>query len=100
MKKTESFAEPNEFKTILVNFTRKKMTHGTHRDTILVAIQAVMVFIQEIIEQLEASGQSPAVSCGSGCCFCCHSLIRVIPAEALLIESLSEAILQIVISSR
>ncbi|WP_299981785.1 YkgJ family cysteine cluster protein [Desulfobacula sp.] len=87
MEKTEGFAEPNEFKTILVNFTREKMIHGTHQDTILVATQAVMVFVQEMIEQLEASGQSPAVSCGSGCSFCCHSLIKVIPAEALLIES-------------
>jgi len=87
MKKTAGFAEPNEFKTILVNITQEKMTHGTHQDTILVAIQAVMVFVQQIIEQLEASGQSPAVSCGSGCSFCCHSLIKVIPTEALLIES-------------
>ena len=87
MKKTAGFAEPNEFKTILVNITREKMTSGTHQDTILAALQAVMVFAQEIIEQLEASGQSPAVSCGSGCSFCCHSLIKVIPAEALLIES-------------
>lgn len=87
MKKNTGFAEPNEFKTILVNITQEKMTNGAHQDTILVAIQAVMVFVQEIIEQLEASGQSPAVSCGSGCSFCCHSLIQVIPAEALLIES-------------
>jgi hypothetical protein len=63
MKKAAGFAEPNEFKTILVNITQEKMTHGTHQDTILVAIQAVMVFVQEIFEQLEASGQSPAVLC-------------------------------------
>jgi len=87
MKKNTGFAEPNELKTILLKIAQEKMTNGGYQDTILVAIQAVMVFVQEIIEQLEASGQSPAVSCGSGCSFCCHSLIQVIPAEALWIES-------------
>lgn len=87
MEKPEGFSEPNEFKAIVVNFTRDKLIHGTHQETILSAIRAVMEFVQEIIEQLETSGQSPAVSCGSGCNFCCHSLIRVIPAEALLIEA-------------
>jgi len=87
MKKTEGSGEPNKFKAILLNLTQKKMIHGTHKDTILVAIQAVMDFVQKTIEQLEVSGQSPAVSCGSGCSFCCHSLIRVIPAEALLIDA-------------
>ena len=87
MEKTEGSSEPNEFKTILLNLAREKMTHGKHKDTILVATQTVMDFVQETIEKLETSGQSPKVSCGSGCSFCCHSLIRVIPAEALLIAA-------------
>lgn len=87
MKKTDDFADDGALKDVLLSVTQEKMSHGSHKETILITIQAVMDFVQEIIEQLEDSGQTPAVSCGSECSFCCHSLIRVIPAEALLINA-------------
>lgn len=87
MEKTESAAEYGDLKPILFNLVQKKMSHGKHKNNILITLQAVMEFGQNIIENLESSGQSPKVACGSGCSYCCHSLVRIIPAEALLIAS-------------
>ncbi len=87
MEKTDDSVETDAFKKILLNLVKDKMSYGTHQETILVALKDVMEFVQTIIDQLETSGQSPSVSCSSGCGFCCHSLIKVIPAEALLIAS-------------
>jgi Fe-S-cluster containining protein len=87
MEKTETSAEADQFKCILLDIVKDRLSCGTHQATILVALQDVMEFVQTIIDKLETSGQSPLVSCRSGCSYCCHSLIKVIPAEALLIDS-------------
>lgn len=87
MPETDDSAVHKQLKSVLVNFTSNKMAGMNFKDSILVTIRDVMEFVQEIIEGLEESGQSPAISCGPGCGFCCHSLIKIIPAEALLISS-------------
>jgi len=70
--------------------THEKLDSLRMSATILVTLQEMMEFVQGVVAQLEQSNHSPKTSCGSGCSYCCHSQINIIPVEALLIFSLIE----------
>jgi Fe-S-cluster containining protein len=72
------------FRQILSDAVREKLAAGICPDTILPLFRETLAFSQTLISELEASGDSPAVACKSGCFLCCHSRVSVIPLEALL----------------
>ena len=77
----------NAFKDILNDQFREKIYNGFINDAILPVLKNVMAYAHDIVDALERSNQSPAVACGPGCSYCCHSQIHVLPIEALLILS-------------
>ncbi len=77
----------NAFKDILKDQFREKIYNGFINDAILPVLKDVMAYAHDIVDALEGSNESPAVACGPGCSYCCHSQIRVLPIEALLILS-------------
>ncbi|NWH05183.1 YkgJ family cysteine cluster protein [Desulfobacter latus] len=77
----------NAFKDILINQFREKIYNGFINDAIIPVLKDVMAYAHDIVNALERSNQSPAVACGPGCSYCCHSQIDVLPIEALLIVS-------------
>jgi len=77
----------NAFKDILEDQFREKIYNSFINDAVLPVLQDVMAYSHDIVDALESSNQSPAVACGPGCSYCCHSQIHVLPIEALLILS-------------
>ncbi|NDY72115.1 YkgJ family cysteine cluster protein [Desulfobacter hydrogenophilus] len=77
----------NAFKDILNAQFREKIYNGFINDAVLPVLKNVMAYAHDIVDALERSNQSPAVACGPGCSYCCHSQIHVLPIEALLILS-------------
>ncbi len=73
------------FLTIQKRFGQKKMIGLGFQEAILPVFQEVLEFSQTIIRNLERAGQSPKVACQSGCSYCCHSQVNIIPIEALAI---------------
>lgn len=63
----------------------KKMNGVGFQDAILLVFKEVLEFSDSIIQDFERDGKSPRVACKSGCSYCCHSLVHIIPIEALLI---------------
>lgn len=78
---------PNAFKNILEDQFREKIYNGFINDAVLPVLKDVMTYSHDIVDALESSNKSPAVACGPGCSYCCHSQIHVLPIEALLILS-------------
>ncbi|WP_022665882.1 YkgJ family cysteine cluster protein [Desulfospira joergensenii] len=87
MKESEGPADQDLFKTILEKIFLEKVYHGFLKDSVLSVAVEVMEYVQNIIQDLEESGQAPQVSCRNGCDFCCYSHITILPIEALLIYS-------------
>lgn len=77
----------NAFKDVLKDQFLEKIYNGFIDDAILPVLKDVMAYAHDIVDVLERSNQSPAVACGPGCSYCCHSQIHVLPIEALLILS-------------
>lgn len=82
----------NDFEHILLKTTQerlhqKKSDGLSFADAILPVFQEVLEFSDRIIQGLEESGQTPKVACKTGCSYCCHSQVNIIPIEALLISS-------------
>ena len=77
----------NAFKDILEDRFREKIYNSFINDAVLHVLKDVMAYSHDIVDALESSNQSPAVACGAGCSYCCHSQIHVLPIEALLILS-------------
>lgn len=77
----------NPLKKILFKTIQDELQANPFEVSILPAFSKVMAFAQEIIEKLEESGQSPLTSCQSGCSYCCHSQVKIIPIEALSIHT-------------
>jgi len=77
----------NAFKDILNDQFQEKIYNGFINDAVLPVLKNVMAYAHDIVDALEHSDQSPAVACGPGCSYCCHSQIHVLPIEALLIMS-------------
>ncbi|MBU1342951.1 MAG: YkgJ family cysteine cluster protein [Proteobacteria bacterium] len=90
MNRSEASEDQDQFKTILSRMTREKMQDTVQPQTVLITLQSIMEFVQDIVEQLEKSELSLPSACCSGCSYCCHSQIKVIPAEALLIFAFIE----------
>lgn len=82
--------DQDHFRSILAKITHEKLDYQSMPATILVALGEIMEFLQSVVGQLEKEGHSMPVACGSGCSYCCHSQINVIPVEALLIFSFVE----------
>ena len=91
MSSAESNGEPNPFKTILAGLIPKQSDPEDCRNTLFPLLHEVMDYVQTIVDSLESSGQSPVTSCASGCSYCCHSRVSLIPAEVLLIHSFVQA---------
>lgn len=87
MKKAENLLETDPLKLLLTGMIQPRLNTGVRGEAILVLLQEIMEFVQDIIEPLEKSGQAPCIACSSGCSYCCHSQVNIIPAEALLIFS-------------
>lgn len=77
----------NAFKDILNDQFREKIYNSFINGAVLTVLRDVMAYAHDIVDALEHSNQSPAVACGPGCSYCCHSQIHVLPIEALLILS-------------
>jgi Fe-S-cluster containining protein len=75
------------FQTIQEKLHRKKSEGLTFHDAILPVFQEALEFSDSIVQNLEENGQSPKVACQSGCNYCCHSQVNIIPIEALLISA-------------
>ncbi len=87
----ETTAPPQDlFRPILLNRIHKGLDHQNFNQRIFPVMLETMDFIQDIIDQLESSGQSPEICCRQGCCLCCHSLVTIIPAEGFLIYQFLE----------
>ncbi len=85
MEKQNFYNGEDHLKQILFKTIQDDLQANTFENSILPAFTKVMKFAQDIIEQLEESGQSPSVSCQSGCSYCCYSQVKIIPIEALSI---------------
>ena len=90
MESTETSVDPDPFSSIVSKIIHEKLNLHEMSATILVAVQEIMEFVQGVVVQLEQSNHSPKTACGSGCSYCCHSQINLIPVEALLIFSFIE----------
>jgi Fe-S-cluster containining protein len=90
METTQTPVDLDPFKSIVSRITHEKLDTLRMSATILVTLQEIMEFVQGVVVQLEKSNHSPKAACGSGCSYCCHSQINIIPVEALLIFSLIE----------
>nr|WP_320189997.1 YkgJ family cysteine cluster protein [uncultured Desulfobacter sp.] len=77
----------NAFKDILEDQFREKIYNSFINDAVLNVLKDVMAYSHDIVDALESSHQSPTVACRSGCSYCCHSQIHVLPIEVLLILS-------------
>ena len=73
------------FQTIQKKLGQKESKGQGFQEAILPVFQEVLEFSQTIIRELERAGQSPGVACQSGCSYCCHSQVNIIPIEALAI---------------
>jgi Fe-S-cluster containining protein len=85
MEKQHRFTGQDPLKQLLFKNIQTKLQENPFAQSILPAFEHIMEFAQVIIEQLEESGESPAVSCQCGCSYCCHSQVTIIPIEALSI---------------
>lgn len=83
----ESEFEEILFQTIQGKLSQKKADGLKFHDAILLVFQEVLEFSDSIVQNLEENGQSPKVACRSGCNYCCHSQVNIIPIEALLISA-------------
>lgn len=82
----------NELEEILLQTIQEKLfqkkSNGLRfHEVILSVFQEVLEFSDSIVQSLEEDGQSPKVACRSGCNYCCHSQVNIIPIEALLIST-------------
>lgn len=80
----------NEFSKIIFQAIQEKLEQKKSgglslKASILQVFQEVVDFSQDIVRELETSGQSPEIACQSGCSYCCHSQVNIIPIEALVI---------------
>lgn len=75
------------FQTIQTKLYQKKSDGLKFHDAILPIFQEVLEFSDSIVQHLEENGQSPKIACRSGCNYCCHSQVNIIPIEALLISA-------------
>ncbi len=50
-------------------------------------IRQVMAAATQVLDSVAGTCQSPVPECASGCSFCCHSRIHVMPLEAIVICS-------------
>lgn len=78
--------DPNGLEGILFNIIQEKLAGQEHPEGILEVLREMMAFAQDLIQGIEDSGQAPLVSCRSGCSYCCHSQVNILPIEALLIS--------------
>lgn len=76
--------QQDAFAQFLFDAVREKLDGITSHAAILPVFQQVLEFLQTLVTQLEDGGESPLVACRSGCSFCCHSQVSIIPIEALL----------------
>jgi Fe-S-cluster containining protein len=84
---SEDQVNEDQLKQILLKIIQEKL-HNKHFGTsILSVFNEVLDFAETIIETLEVSGESPEISCQSGCSFCCYSQVKIIPIEVLSIYS-------------
>jgi hypothetical protein len=81
----ESELERILFHTIQEKLQQKKTDGFKLYDVILPVFQEMLEFSDQIVLDLEENGHCPEVACQSGCSYCCHSQVSVIPIEALLI---------------
>lgn len=82
----------NQFEGILRQTIKEKLHSKKagalrYQDVLLPVFQEVLAFSEGIVAHLEINGQSPDVACKSGCNYCCHSQVNIIPIEALLISA-------------
>ncbi len=77
----------NIFKDILEERFQKKLYNAFINGAVLPLLTEIMAYAHDIVDALEHSDKSPAVACSSGCSYCCHSQIHVLPIETLLILS-------------
>lgn len=75
------------FQAIQAKLSQKQMDGLEFQNAILPVFQEVLEFSDSLIQGLEKNGQSPKVACKSGCSYCCHSQVNIIPIEALLISA-------------
>lgn len=76
--------EENPFARILSNALAARLEGMASNAALVPVFQEILAFSQTLVDELEVSGLSPRVACSSGCTFCCHSQVNIIPLEALL----------------
>lgn len=85
MKKTEDVPDEDPLKSILFNILQEKIKTAVLPAGFPVLLKEMMEYVQNLIDDLETTGQTPEVSCSSGCDYCCYSQVTIVPLEALLI---------------
>lgn len=88
--KQSDIGQGSDFEQILSRILQeklyeKKMDGVGFQDAILLVFKELLEFSDNIVQDFERDGKSPTVACKSGCSYCCHSLVYIIPIEALLI---------------
>ncbi|MDD9300960.1 MAG: YkgJ family cysteine cluster protein [Desulfobacter sp.] len=86
MNHQEMDADQGGLKAILFNIIQGKLADPNDHGHLVGILREMMDFGQELVQDLEISGQAPKVSCGKGCSYCCHSRVNILPIEALLIS--------------
>lgn len=84
---SEELSEQEQFKHIISELFTDKFYDSLMDGSTLSVLQEMMTFAQELIETLEREEKSPSVACRKGCHYCCHSHLRITPAEALFISA-------------
>lgn len=92
MKIPEQAGREADFEDILLQIiqeklSQKKLDGFRFQDSILPVFLDVLEFSDSIIKDIEENGQGQTCACQSGCTYCCHSRVKIIPIEALLIST-------------
>ncbi len=77
----------NTLQHLFIQITDTHLKTGFSRKGIMAAMTEIIDLAEHIIKRVHSEDTKNKVACGPGCGFCCHSEIKLTPAEALLIFS-------------
>lgn len=83
----EDFHDDNRLKSLVIKAVWQSIENIDFSVSPLMVVKEVMLCVQGFIESMESTGQYESVACQSGCSYCCHSQVYILPLEALFAYS-------------